>query len=92
MSKHLFTIRTPHDILKKSLCTNEEIWIYDEIHGVAVTVEDFNGNKMYAVSVYFPSSTVWRIIDIEATDEHGAQIMYDCAVKAVNDAKYRLHK
>lgn len=87
MSRALFTINTPHDILKMSLCSNEEIWIYDEINGVAVTVENFNIKKMYAVLVYLPSRAIWHIIDIEETDEHGAQIMYNCAVLAVKRCK-----
>lgn len=79
----LFRINTPHDILKSTLCENEDIFIYDESHGVAVIVENINGKKMYYVLVYLPSSAVWSIIDIQSTDEYGAHIMYNCAVSAV---------
>lgn len=83
----LFRVNLPHDILKNSLSQNEDIFIYDELHGVAVTVENIHGKKLYYLLFYFPSSVTWNIIDIQATDEHGAQIMYNCAVSAVNRCK-----
>lgn len=83
-----FEVNTPHQILKNSLCKNEDIWIYDEPNGLAVTVENYtNGKKVYTIQFYLPSRGVWNIIDIECTDEHGAQIMYDCARYAVNRCK-----
>lgn len=50
----MFGIRTPHEILKSGLCSKEEIWIYDEPHRVAVTVENINGLKYYTVQVFLP--------------------------------------
>lgn len=77
-------LTTPHEILKRSLCNNEEIFIYDEPHRIAVTVDTVHGKKYYTLLLYLPSRHIWTIIDIQNTDEHRAQIMYDCAVYAVN--------
>lgn len=76
-------LTTPHEILKRSLCKNEEIWIYDEPHRIAVTVDTVHGKKYYTVLIYLPSRNIWSIVDVQNTDEHGAQIMYDCAVYVV---------
>lgn len=83
-----FEEKTPHEVLKNSLATNEEIWIYDEPNRLAVTVENYtNGKKVYSLMLFLPSRGVWNIIDIECTDEHGAQIMYDCARYTVQRCK-----
>lgn len=84
-------LTTPHEILKRSLCKNEEIFIYDEPHRIAVTVDTVHGKKYYTLLLYLASRNIWTIIDIQNTDENGAHIMYDCAVYAVKRFM-RLHK
>lgn len=79
-----FEEKTPHEVLKNSLAPNEEIWIYDEPNRLAVTVENYiNGKKIFCLMFYLPSRGVWNIANIECTDEHGAQNMYDCALYVV---------
>lgn len=75
-----------HEQLKGMLTVSEEIWIYDEPNGVAVLQKTFeSGRVLYAAMAY--DGFEWLCIDIQETDEHGAQIMYNSMVKAVNAAR-----
>lgn len=75
-----------HEQLKEILTVSEVIWIYDEPHGISVLQKTLeSGRVLYGVMVY--DSCQWHCIDIQETDEHGAQIMYNCMVKAVNAAR-----
>lgn len=72
-----------HKQLKDMLLDTEVIWIYDELHKVAVLQQTFkNGRVLYCAMVYLKSK--WVCIDIQQTDIHGAQIMYECLIKAVD--------
>ena len=72
-----------HFKLKSMLLDSEVIWIYDEIHKVAVIQQTFkDGRTLFCAMVYFPSRDKWVCIDIQQTDIHGAQKMYECLVKA----------
>lgn len=80
-------VSVPHEILKNSLCKNEDIFIYDELNGVAITVEEYNGHKYYTAQAFIVSRGVWVIIDTQLTDIDGAQFMYECLVTAVKRSK-----
>lgn len=80
-------IFTPHDILKSSLSKNEDIWIYDEPNGVAVTVQEVNEKKYYTALAFLPSRCIWTVIDIQQTDPFNADLMYKCLVTAVKHCK-----
>lgn len=72
-----------HFKLKSMLVDSEVIWIYDEIHRVAVIQQTFkDGRTFFCAMVYFASISEWVCIDIHETDIHGAQKIYDCLVKA----------
>lgn len=72
-----------HELLKSMLLDTEVIWIYDEPNKIAVVQQVFkNGRTLFCAMVYFTSISEWVCIDIQQTDIHGAQRMYDCMVKA----------
>lgn len=75
-----------HDSLKRVLTFNEDIWIYDEPNQCAILRKTFDtGRVLYAAMAY--DGFGWLCIDVEQTDEHGAQFMYECLKKAINAAR-----
>ena len=71
-----------HNELKSMLIDSQVIWIYDELHRCAIIQQTFkNGITLYCLMLY--SGSEWVIIDIEETDIHGAQFMYECFVSAM---------
>lgn len=72
-----------HESLKSMLLDTEVIWIYDEPHKIAVIQQIFkNGRILFCAMVYLKCK--WVCIDIQQTNIHGAQKMYECLLKAVN--------
>lgn len=72
-----------HKLLTQMLLDTEVIWIYDETHRCAIVQQTFkNGRVLYCSMVF--TGFEWICIDIQQTDIHGAQIMYECLVKAVS--------
>ena len=72
-----------HEQLRIMLTDREIIWIYDEPNRCAILRKSFkSGIVLYCAMVY--DGFDWLCIDVQATDEHGAQCMYDCLKKAIN--------
>lgn len=75
-----------HEHLKKMLNINEDIWIYDELNRCAILRKVFESGRVLYAAMAFDGFN-WLCIDVEQTDEHGAQFMYECLKKAVNAAR-----
>lgn len=77
-----------HQKLMSNLTYNEDVFIYDEINYIAVTV--INGDSLcplYVGRVFLLSVSAWVVIDIQNTDKQGGQSMYNCLLKASNRLK-----
>ena len=72
-----------HELLKNMLTDMEDIWIYDEPNRCSILRKIFkSGRVLYSAMVF--DGFDWHCIDIQETDVHGAQIMYECLKNAVN--------
>lgn len=73
----------PHEKLTSCLTVNEDIFIYDEPHNIAVTVVNSDSlAPLYIARAFLPSVSEWAVIDMQNTDKQGAQFMYNCLLKA----------
>lgn len=73
-----------HKQLTDMLFSTEVIWIYDELNRCAIIQQTFkHGLVLYCAMVH--DGFQWRCIDIQETDIHGAQTMYECLLKALRD-------
>lgn len=71
-----------HEQLKAMLLDTEVVWIYDEPYRCAIIQQTFkNGRTLYCLMFYTGAN--WIVIDIEETDIHGAQLMYECFIHAM---------
>ena len=69
-----------HNELKSMLIDSQVIWIYDELHRCAIIQLTFKSGRTFYCLMFYTGSE-WNCIDINETDIHGAQLMYECFVQ-----------